>query len=202
VTQLGRFTGVARDELAGIADDYRQGLGGVLIGTDTGGAFYRPNMRRLEVSADNGAAGTGVMLSASLFLRKGDVVTNLTFRSGATALATGTHWWFALYSAAATPALMAQTADQTSAAWAALTAKTLALSAPVTIPSDGYYWAACMVAATTPPSLVGAAPLVSGGVIAAEQPLARTSGSSLAATAPATIASPTTVATVPYVVAT
>lgn len=202
MTVLGRYTGLERDEMAAVSDDYRQSLGGVLIGTDAGGAFYRNNMRRVEVNADNGAAGTGVMLSTAMFLRKGDVVTNLTFRSGATAGATLTHWWFALYSSAATPALLAQSADQVAAAWAALTAKTLALASPVTITADGYYWAACMVAATTPPSLVGAAPLLSAGAIAAEKPLAQTSGSALVGTAPATIASPTTVATVPYCVAT
>ncbi|TLQ43482.1 hypothetical protein [Streptomyces marianii] len=195
MTQLGRYTGNVRDELSYASDHYRQASAG-------GSTATRSNMRRLDAVADTGALTTQVMTSVALYLRKGDVVTNLTFRSGATAAGTPTNYWFALYSSASTPALLAQTADQLTAAWAATTNKTLALSSPVTITEDGVYWAAVMVKATTPPSLVGVSTTASAGIISGEKPLAQTSGSSLTTTAPATIASPTTVATVPLVVAT
>ncbi|MDI9885316.1 hypothetical protein QMZ92_13160 [Streptomyces sp. HNM0645] len=195
MTQLGRYTGNVRDELSYASDHYRQASAG-------GSTATRSNMRRLDAVADTGALTTQVMTSVALYLRKGDVVTSLTFRSGATAAGTPTNYWFALYSSASTPALLAQTADQLTAAWAATTNKTLALSSPVTITEDGVYWAAVMVKATTPPSLVGVSTTASAGIISGEKPLAQTSGSSLTTTAPATIASPTTVATVPLVVAT
>ncbi|NNJ04152.1 hypothetical protein HHX38_08390 [Streptomyces sp. PKU-MA01144] len=195
MTQLGRYTGNVRDELSYASDHYRQASAG-------GSTATRSNMRRLDAVADTGALTTQVMTSVALYLRKGDVVTSLTFRSGATPAGTPTNWWFALYSSASTPALLAQTADQTSTAWAANTNKTLALSSPVTIKEDGVYWAAVMVKATTPPSLVGVSTTASAGIVSGEKPLAQTSGSSLTTTAPATIASPTTVATVPLVVAT
>ena len=60
-----------------------------------------------------------------------------------------------------------------------------------------------MVKATTVPSLVcqntGVA-VIAGAVMSGQSIRAQTSGSALTATAPGTIASPTTVAKVPYVV--
>lgn len=195
MTQLGRFTGNVRDELSYASDAYRQSSAG-------GPVTARSNMRRLDAVADTGALTTQVMTSVALYLRKGDVVTSLTFRSGATPAGTPTNYWFALYSNAATPALLAQSADQLTAAWAATTNKTLALSSPVTIKEDGVYWAAIMVKATTPPTLVGVSTTAAAAIVTGEKPLAQTSGSALTTTAPATIATPTTVATVPLAVAT
>jgi hypothetical protein len=155
--------------------------------------------------ADNPVLTTQVMTSTAMFLEPGDVVTNLTFGSGATAAGTPTNWWFALYSDAAVAALMAQSADQLTAAWAANTYKTLALAVPQTIVRAGIYYAAVMVKATTPPSLVGQNLLNAinaGAIVAGMKVLAQTSGSALTTTAPATIASPTTIAGIPFVLAT
>lgn len=166
--------------------------------------ILRANMDRADINSDLAALTTQVMLSVGLYLEAGDVVTNLTFKSGATALAGGTNWWFALYDTSATPAKLAQTADQLTAGWAANTGKTLALAAPVTISKGGIYYAGVMVKATTPPSLAGAAVFLAGavGALATSKALAQTSGTGLTTTAPATIASPTVVGTVAYVVAT
>jgi hypothetical protein len=144
------------------------------------------------------------MTSVALPLQAGDVVTSLTFKSGATAAGTPTNWWFALYSSAATPALLSQSADQTSTAWGANTVQTLALATPQLVTVAGVYYAAIMVKATTPPTLLGASVALAGAAasILSSKVLAQTSGSSLAATAPTTIATPTTVATVPLVIAT
>jgi hypothetical protein len=174
----------------------------LLAGADPGSAFYRSNMARLDAVADTGALTTQVMTSVPLFLRRGDTVTNLTFRSGATAASAPTNWWFALYSNAATPALLAQTADQGAAAWGATTTKTLPLSAPVKIVTDGIYWAAVMVKATTAPSLVGVSTTTAAPLVGSEVNLAQTSGAALTSTAPATISGPTVVATVPLCIAT
>jgi hypothetical protein len=168
-------------------------------------AFFRRNLPRTGLADSGGdtnhvALATGVMTSVPIYLVQGDKVTNLSFVSGNTAAGTPTNYWFALYSTDATPTLLAQTADQTSTAWAANTVKTLALSAAYTVPRTGLYWAAIMVTATTPPTLmgsVGAKPVVTG-----ERNLSQSSGSALTATAPATIATPTVKNFVPYVVAT
>lgn len=186
MTLLGAFPGNPRDALAH--------LGGAT-------AFVRYNMPRAPLDAsDVGVLTTAVMTSTPIFLSAGEAVTNLTFRSGATAAVTPTNWWFALYDTATTPALIAQTADQTTTAWAANTTKTLALTAAYTVTKSGYYWASLMVAAATPPTLVGARYFPA--MVAGERSLGQTSGSALAATAPATIATPTAVQFAPFVAAT
>jgi hypothetical protein len=165
---------------------------------------YRTNLDRALVVSDFASLTTQVMQSTALYLQAGDLVTNLTFKSGATAAGTPTNWWFALYDDSATPVLLAQTADQTTAAWAASTAKTLALTSPVSIPRSGIYSAAVMVKATTPPSLLGAGTIAGAvsGFVAGDLVLAQNSGASLTATAPATITGGSTIGFVPRVVAT
>jgi hypothetical protein len=163
---------------------------------------YRESFDRRLINTDLAALTTQVMSSVAISLQAGDVVTNITFKSGATAAGTPTNWWFALYDDSATPALLAQTADQLTAAWAANTAKTLALATAYTVNRPGIYYLGCMVKATTPPTLIGFTSFAGGvgGVLSTDKALSVTSGSSLTTTAPATIATPTTVATVPYAV--
>jgi hypothetical protein len=162
------------------------------------------SMSVLNVNADLAALTTQVMLSVAVPVQVGDLITSITFKSGATAAGTPTNWWFALYDNSATPALLAQTADQTSTAWAANTAKTVALATAQRVTSSGVYYASIMVKASTPPTLIGANVSLAGAAaaIVSSAVLAQTSGSSLTTTAPATIASPTTVATVPFCVLT
>lgn len=188
---------------AGLGGNYPVSDAQFLLNGSPSGTF-RVNMRRTEAGGNLAALTTQIMTAVALYLEAGDVVTNLTFMSGATGAGTPTNWWFALYDTVATPALIAQTADQTSTAWAADTAKTVALSAPYTVTATGIFYAGVMVKATTVPTLIGASIQTdaSGAIVTGQKVLARTSGSALTATAPATIATPTTVGTVPYVVAT
>jgi hypothetical protein len=168
--------------------------------------FYRSNLaNRFGLVDDAGDTGhvaltTQVMTSVPVKLYAGDVITNVSFRSGATAAGTPTNWWFALYSNAATPALLAQTADQTSTAWAANTTKTVALATAQTITVTGIYWVGIHVKATTVPTLLGT--LVAPAIATGERNLSQSSGSSLTATAPATIATPTAKDFAPYVLLT
>lgn len=202
MTVHGRYTGILRDDLATAFDVDAQDFPGIDFSDD----LYRPNMRQLQATANQTAFTSGVMKSTPLYLRAGDVVTNLTFVSGTTAAGTPTNWWFALYSPATTPALLAQSADQLTAAWAAYTAKTLALSSPVTVTETGWHWAAISVTASAVPTLLGSVAfldaVMANAIVTGETRLAQTSGSTLAGTAPATIASPTVALTVPYMVAT
>lgn len=195
MSQLGLFTGNVRDALA---------PWDVAVPSSPN-TFYRQNLPRIgnyDSASDTGSVAltTQVMTSVPVKLSAGDVITNISFVSGATAAGTPTNWWFALYSSAATPALLAQTADQLTGAWAAFTVQTKALSAAQTITTSGIYWAAIMVKATTVPTLLGqiaVKPIVTG-----ERNLAQTSGAALTTTAPATIATPTVANFAPYVVLT
>ena len=202
MTVHGRFTGIVTDELSHMQDSWWQRMGGLLPDTVTP-KTVRANIFRQEINTDLAALTTQVMLSVAVYLRAGDVVKSLTFKSGATAADTPTNWWFALYDP--TGAKLSQTADQTNTAWAANTAKTLDLAATQTITSTGFHFAGIMVKATTPPSLLGKSLALAGASaawITGEVVLAQTSGSALTATAPATIASPTAVANMPRVLAT
>lgn len=192
---LGQYSGVMRDLLgwANTSDPSAQTT------------FRRYNLPRVGLVDSGGDAGsvplvTQVMTSVPLHLVAGDVITNLSFHSGQTAAGTPTNWWFALYDTAATSALIAQTADQLTAAWAAFTVKALALSAAYTVQKTGVYWAAIHVKATAVPSLLGC--LVPKPMVTGERNLAQSSGAALVGTAPATIATPAVQSFCPLVVAT
>jgi len=122
------------------------------------------------------ALTSGTLYLQAVYLRAGQKVTNISFCSGTTAAGTPTNRRFALYSSAR--ALLAQTADQTTTAWAANTVMTTALTAAYTVPTTGLYYVGIMVAATTVPSLAGitaagnaalrtTAPIISGNSTAA-----------------------------------
>ena len=192
MSQLGTFQGVVRDALA-----FQQAAMPPVPTT-----FYRSNLPRIglyDSASDSGSVAltTQVMAAVPVALVAGDVITNISVQSGATAAGTPTNYWVALYDSSATPALLSQSADQTSTAWAAFTVKTLALGTAQTISKTGIYWVAIMVKATTVPTLLGT--LAVKPIATGERNLAVTSGSGLTATATATLASPTVANFVPYV---
>lgn len=143
------------------------------------------------------------LTSAQLFmvavpLVKGQIVANISFLSGSTALNTGTNQWFALFSAARVQ--RAISADDTSTAWGANTVKTLAMTAAYTIPTSGLYYLGCMVKATIAvPTLAGVLvpnttalnlpPIIAGNADA---------GLTNPASCPSTAGAITVAATVPY----
>jgi len=160
------------------------------------------NLGPYDINADLTCLTTQVMTSVAVALQSGLLISNISFKSGATAADTPTNCFFALYDTSG--ALLAQSADQTTTAWAANTVRTLALATAQRISTAGVYYVGCMVKATTPPTLVGHNSAIAGGnaSILSSKVLAQTSGSSLTATAPATIATPTTIAGVPLAVLT
>lgn len=103
-----------------------------------------------NVSTDVSLTSGRLWLTA-LNLKKGMTVTNVGFRSGSTAIAGGSNWWFALYDKDL--ALLAQTADQTSTAWGTFTDKVLALTAAQTIAYSGVHYVGVMANALTPPKI-------------------------------------------------
>ncbi|MFH9403262.1 hypothetical protein ACH4JS_26455 [Streptomyces sp. NPDC017638] len=188
MTLLGTFKGNPRNDL---------GYFNTVGRPDPEVVFHRANLPRVGLD-DVAALTSGVMTTAALYLQDGDLVSNLTAISAGTAAGSPTNWWFALYSGAG--ALLGQTADQTTAAWAADTAKTLALASSVRITRSGIYYVGIHVAATTVPTLLGCS--AARPVLTGEGNLAQTSGSGLTATAPATIATPAVKRQVPLVIAT
>lgn len=174
--------------------------GWLLAGSPSG--VRDQNLIQQDCNADLAALTTQVMTSVAVPVQPGELISNITFVSGGTAAGTPTNWWMALYSAAGV--LLAQTADQLTAAWAADTVKTLALATAQRMSAAGIVYAAVMVKATTVPTLLGANlnRASAAGAVLGSPVLAQTSGSALTTTAPGTIATPTTIATVPLCVLT
>lgn len=162
------------------------------------------NMGRREANSNGTALTSGVYTAVSVKLSAGQTIKNITFISGTTALATPTHWQFAMHSNVAVPALLGASADQLTAAWAANTPKTLGLATPVVVTKTGFYWFGLVVAAATVPTLLSAPAFTAGllnttGLLPGDVDLAVTTGTGLTA-APATIATGGTNAlVVPYV---
>lgn len=139
---------------------------------------------------------SGRMHCYAVHLPKDTVCTNITFVSGTTAANTPTAQWFALYDSSRV--LLRQTANDGSTAWADFVAKTLALSSSFTTTYSGLHYLGIMVAAATPPTLLGyvatstvlgIAPIVSGY---------DNTNTGLTTTAPATAAALTTGGSVAY----
>lgn len=141
------------------------------VGVFTGG---RANLSPTQLTVDNAAFTTGQINYVALPLEVGDVVGAVACKVGATAGATLTHFFGALYSPAG--ALLAQSTDQelltiTSGIPAKTTGVTglaankvagfvlgsQASPTPVLVTQPGVYFVAICITGTTLPSLVGTA---------------------------------------------
>jgi hypothetical protein len=107
--------------------------------------------RELCIESNITGPTSGTMYFNPVFLKAGQVINNISFYSATTAAATPTNQVFAIYDR--NGKLMAKTVDDTTTAWAANSQKTLALTAAWTVPKDGPYFVALLVAAATVPSL-------------------------------------------------
>jgi hypothetical protein len=95
-------------------------------------------------------------VSGPIALRGGEPVTSISFVTGATGATTPTNQWFALIRAS-DRAVLAKTVDDTTAAWAGGTVKTLAIAGgPYTPSVDEEVYVCALVVAATPPQLLGA----------------------------------------------
>lgn len=163
-------------------------------------ATCQESISRLQAGGNIAIAATGVELSIGIPLNAGDVVTNITFITATQAAVSPTAGYACLRSPAG--ALLAQTADFGSTARAANTKYTVALATAQVITTPGLYYVGISFTAGTVPTLRGVdlgnaavpAALITGMPI-----LVQSHGSSVGATAPATIATPTTTSTVPYI---
>lgn len=132
------------------------------------------------------ALTSGRLVLTAIPVRAGTLVSSLSFISSTTGLSGGTNGWAALFDPSLN--LLGQSADAGGAiAWAANSYKSFALASPVIVPSDGLYLAGVMIAATTPPSLVGVNPANGGVILVSQAPaLGGQYNTGLTTTAPAT----------------
>ena len=155
---------------------------------------------------DGALAATGVACFVPIPVEPGTVITKVGILVGATAGGTITHQFAAIYSGIATPALIAQSTDTTSAAIAASGLATWTLNATPAItqaqaPQGFIYAGICVTASTIPTALTVSIPTAVGYQWFTGGPLflSATAGSGLLGTAAATIASPAAKAVAPLV---
>lgn len=100
---------------------------------------------------------SGTLYQFIIFLVARQVVTNISFCSSSQAAVTPANWFFGIYGSGEGTGRFqfAQTANQTTTAWAANTIKTVALTAPWTVPRTGLYSVCIMMDAATPVNLKG-----------------------------------------------
>ncbi len=113
---------------------------------------FAESLPRWTPSVAGSALSTGIPRLVALRLNAGEVVSSLTFMTGATGGSGMTRQWAALADSSGT--ILAVSADLGSAAWPGSTLKTFTMGSPYTVPADGVYYAAVDVVGTTPPQLV------------------------------------------------
>lgn len=160
---------------------------------------YAESFPRHQAASNIAIAATGVVHSSTIPLQYGDVAGALTFVTATTAAGSPT----AGYAALRTPSgvVVATTADFGSTARAANTAFKVSFTTPYLVTEPGLYIIDISFTASTVPTLAGKSVIhatVAGAVVSGAPILAQTHGSSVGATPPATIATPTTVATLPW----
>jgi hypothetical protein len=156
---------------------------------------------------DGALAATGVACAVPVPVEIGDTITKISIVAGATAEATGTHAFAALYTGEAVPKLIGQSVDNVGAAAIGASARfDFTLATPQALSSaqapGGFVYASItVVAGTIPTAAVYATPAGINYQWFTTQPLflSMTHGSGLTTTAPATIVSPAAKAVAPLV---
>jgi hypothetical protein len=116
-------------------------------------------LQREDAATNLGLLSSQRVSMGLIALPKGYPVASIMFAGGTTALATGVHQIFGIYTIpdpanSSRGVLRGMTRDATSEAWAANTLKSLSLPAPYVTEYAGVYWIAILVQATTVPSLI------------------------------------------------
>lgn len=115
------------------------------------------NMRRIDAGTNTAPLASGRLNLVMCPVYPGEVISKITYVSGATAASVPTNQWFSLF-AVSNLALLGVTNDDTTTAWGTSFPKTLTLASPYTVPAGIYVvYAGILVVATTCPSLVTAA---------------------------------------------
>jgi hypothetical protein len=120
----------------------------------------QPYRRSMVASSTLTAPATGVLQLHSIYLPAGLTISAVTWFAGTTAATDPLNQIFSLYSAARV--LLAQSADATTAAWAANAAKRLPFTTAYTTTAAGLYYVGLLVVATAVPTLAGVAAVATG----------------------------------------
>ncbi len=137
-------------------------------GSSISGALSETIPRMLCVEVNLSALTSGTLLMTAIYLIAGQKINNISFHSATTAAGTPTNQFFALYNI--NRALLAQTSNATTTAWAANSIATRALTATYTVQYTGLHYVGIMVTATTVPTLKGYTAKV-GGQLAGQTPV-------------------------------
>lgn len=113
-------------------------------------------------------AASGTLNMQAIYLKAGQIISNITIWSATTAASSPTNYFFALYDSSRN--LLAQSTNQTTNAWAANTKKTLSLTASYRVPVSGLYYIGYFMSATTVPTLKGGT-AKTGGQLAGDTPI-------------------------------
>lgn len=124
--------------------------------------------RELCTETNTTMAASGTLNMQAIYLKAGWLVSNITLSSAVTAAGTPTNYRFGLFDSAR--AKLAESANQTTTAWAANTVKTLAMGTPYRVPTSGLYYIGYYMTATTVPTLKGFT-AKTGGQLAGTAPI-------------------------------
>ncbi len=124
--------------------------------------------RELCTETNTAMAVSGTLNMQAIYLKAGYLVSNISLSSATTAAGTPTNYRFGLFDSAR--ALLAESANQTTAAWPANTVKTLAMTTPYRVPTSGLYYIGYYMTATTVPTLKGFT-AKTGGQLAGTAPI-------------------------------
>jgi hypothetical protein len=125
---------------------------------------------------------SGTLFMQAIYLKAGQLVSNIAVSSATTAAVTPTGGRVGLYDGSRN--LRATSADQATTAWAANTLKTLAMTTPYRVPTSGLYYIGFYMAATTVITTKGGT-AKTGGQLASSVPILHgTSSTGLATTLP------------------
>ena len=122
-----------------------------------------PNGRSIGLAFAGSVLAGGVLRAQLVYIPPGVSITRLSFATGTTAAVGPTHWWMGLHSSTGT--LLANTADQLTAAIGATLVFDVATTATyVTTDPTGFYYVSLVFSGTTPPTVL-ASPSPSGPLL-------------------------------------
>jgi len=134
-------------------ETYAKNAAGLWLASQPTGALGATGDRALVNGNNLSILSYGGLHLSSIVLPAGLTITNISFVSGSTALTGGTYQWFGIFTDALNIGRL--TADATSAAWPANTAKTLALTSAYVTPYAGLYFLGASCTTGGGPTLTG-----------------------------------------------
>lgn len=123
--------------------------------------------RQLCPEVNTTVAASGTLFMQAIYLTAGQLVSTVDLWSATTAAGTPTNYAVGLYDVNRN--LLANSANQTTAAWAANSIKSFAMTTPYRVPTSGQYYIGYYMTATTVATLKGGT-AKTGGQLAAAAP--------------------------------